>query len=259
MKTEQIKKSAQFLKAVAIEKTKSAILTDKISNSIMEFPFMPEDKSNVTVHLTILAGGKDGRYVREEKTEHSLILQNKIKQDELDMKIKNWRKQQIGEGKNPNAPLAEHLLDRWVELLSQAEIYQLEKEKLESILKTFDDKQEEETAKRLLKGRLGIGKMNGGVIVIQDGQKVSIVDRLPTITDKRSPYDGLVLYRYMAEVVAPLSREWSRLQDLELKTARGEGRQVKKIPRPKLPTFDVKTGKISYEGYSERTLNKLKS
>jgi len=55
-------------------------------------------------------------------------------------------------------------------------------------------------------------------------------------------------------VVVPLNGEWQLRINKEYRKAKSEGRGARKIPRPPLPKFDVKTGKISYENY--KTLQK---
>jgi len=190
MKKENLKETKQYQAAVKIGKTRSAILTGKVSQSILETPFMPEVRQNVEMHLTILAGNSEGHYFRENKRQD----QNQTKLKELDAEIARWKQQQINSGHDPAAELPEHLKDRQIELMAKAEIYELEKQKLEKLLKEFEGKRIEETETRLLRGRLGKSKLSGGIVSEADGQICTVEKGLPTITDERSPYKGLPVH-----------------------------------------------------------------
>jgi hypothetical protein len=270
MKTEEeIKKLPQFQKAVNIGKSRSAILTEKVSRSIYETPFMPEVKSNVELHHVILCGGSDGKFIRDQKTQDSLILQNTRKQQELVAQINRWRQDRLNTGRSPNEPLAEHLIDKKIELLAQQEVYKLEREKLEAILKEFSDKVEQETSEKMLKGRLGRSKMKPvvmagsklpvGMVDYIDGQKCGLKDGLLHITDERSPYNNMVLHRYIGFIAKPFMNEWEERNHKEEKAFRKEGREYKKPSRPVLPKWDSKTDEIEYPNYSEKIINKFKS
>ncbi|MEX0980637.1 MAG: hypothetical protein WDZ47_00980 [Bacteroidales bacterium] len=259
MKTEQIKKMPQFQKAVKIQQMKSAILTEKISSSIMEFPFQPDNKQNVETHLCVLAGGQDQKYIKDQKTHNSLILQNKGKQKELEHEINVWRLDRKNTGHDPAEPLAEHLVDRQIQLMAEMEVYEMERQKLEKILKEFDDQVEAETAERMLRGSLGSSKLRGGMVSEIDGQRCGLKDKLLHIQDPRSPYDNMVLHRYIGFVVKPFLGEENYRSRMEIKAAKQAGRAYSKqnVKRPALPKWNKETDKIEYPGYSEKIINKF--
>ncbi len=93
--------------------------------------------------------------------------------------------------------------------------------------------------------------LRDGLLETIANQKVTTnEDGILYISDERSPYRGLLVWRWKSQVTAIMGREYRYLCNQERKEAEKENRPLKKIAYPKAPIYNPETDEITYPGYS---------
>lgn len=268
MKKEEIKELKIYKRTFARLRSKSKILNDLPPQHFNEFGFRPTDRHNLEINkVMILGDGETGKFVLNKTTHFAKVPAIEKALTNLEKDYKERQQRGMNEGREPMETYPSDLLEKAATLIAERDVYKLEVEKID---KCLDEVEEIAPERSPILKTLGVSKLRHGIMVVVDGQDVKVnKDGVLAISDERSPFDGLLVWKYIAKVVKAVAHEQQYRQRIADKQAQSEfvvNRQpaqvrpnTKSVGRPTLPSYNKKTDTISYPSdYSEKTITKFK-
>jgi len=187
----------------------------------------------------------------------------------LDEDFRAYKRRMVREGHETPREWPVALLDQKNQLkariaIRKEEVQQLKKDLAEAL--KIEEAAEPEGTKCLPRDKSlwGIAKLRHGVIETIGGQRCTLKttddgDQIVCIADSRSPYNGMPVWMFKAQITKPMGIElrWRQMQ--ENRRAKAEKRAAKPLRSyPEPPAYDPKTGKVTLpKSYSDFTRNKL--
>lgn len=190
------------------------------------------DRNNTLDELFKIEGDANGKYISEETTSPCLKSQVQKLLDQIDSKFISYKESRIKQGYESPTEMPESLQTEFYRLRARMTVLDAESEELKKRLKSFDEpKKQEEDDKVLMFGPLGAGKLQDGILVRIDGQKVTeSKDGIMIINDQRSPYSGMSVVHYRR-----LCREYQENKDRSGKYVKA----LRRVSRERLPKWPV--------------------
>lgn len=227
-------------------------------------PVIEGDLQNLFAHRLRLTGELDGEwkghYSYNDKWSTAEVPTYELMLKELAGDFRNHQQMELNQGNQLSKEYPKELLAKREQLEAKLLVFDEEVKFLDKLIvsaqtskKEADEKREPVLGKKSTWNRQ---EQRNGVLTSVAGQVVKPdEDGILRISDPRSPYNTLLVYRWRGEVVRPLNREFSWRTRQEMKKVPDDR---KKVHYPAAPTYDRKTDKISYEGYAPGPLKKQK-
>lgn len=231
--------------------------------------FNESSPADLKTQIMLIQGGEKekGQFWDKERSRFEIAYLPSRQKDlkAVESEYKNYCQMQLNSGNRAPENWPDHLLVKKQEAEARIQIHEEEltwlRGKLEAAVK------EAEALKPATEGGLysdrsmwGIAKMRDGVLSHVAGQTCSLnSEGLLEISDAKSPFNSLPVWRFKAEICNPMHSEYSYRCRQEDKAALKENRPKKAVAFPPAPKYDKKTDTIIYTGYSENTLSKLQT
>jgi len=238
-----------------------SLILGKRNATWLNQPVLEGDPSNLKSHLLQIRGGEDGHYFNSHNKRipsRMVLLEEQLK--EVEQKWNNYCQDRLNVGEPKPVIWPEHLQEQKDRLEAKLQVANEEVRWLSIHLQKAEDQKPESRGNLLSNPRYwGTGNLRDGHLVRIAGWDVAPDDTgLLRISDPTSPYDGIEVWRFKAQVVNPMHYENRLRGRKETKEALEKNRSKKSIPFPKPPTFDPVSGNIEYQGYSNETIRKIK-
>ena len=198
------------------------------------------DKQNIIFHIAELQGDSDGNYIHQGSKLKALIPLTQVKIDVLKKKFEEIKKVKVKQGYAAPQIMSKEIMDEFYSLNARLTCHEAELEFLKKKLEEYTDKdQKEDDNLMLVYGLQAYCKLYENILISIDGQKVSEIDGIMVIDDKRSPYHGLavehfreLVKRYQADRKKANQEKLLRMQE----EARSKGNFVPKQLPVKSPS-----------------------
>ena len=244
----------------------SPILNAKQRN-VRNITVVEEDRANCLMHLALIEGTKDhpDRFwdPKYERWEVCYMVTQKEKLKEIQLKFKKHQQTQLNSGNRMPETYPPDLLEERLKVEANIQVKQEEVAMLNEWLKTAVDRIEEEAQVDFSVNPLNWppgGSLRDGILCEINGQKCERnTEGILVIKEPRSQYDSLLVYRFKAEIMEVMGREYRRRINLEDKAAKRENRDKRPVPKPLAPVYDKASDLITYPGYSQHALSKLQT
>lgn len=118
----------------------------------------------------------------------------------------------VNKGRHRPKQMPQTLVDQLRSLEAQEDVVREEIEYLEQLLSEATRSEREFEHSTVLK-HMSVNRMREGVIAEVAGQRVELVDRVPVIVDKRSPYNGMSVADFHKYVSGPWSKARNRIEN----------------------------------------------
>lgn len=171
----------------------------------------------------------------------STALRLKTQQKELDIKFKNFCQQKINTGYEKPKKMPPEFYEKQMRIFAEKDVLAEEVKFLQKRLKRLAEQNGKINSQKILQyGLRGAGKIKNNILVVLDGQNISIAqpEEILFIDDKRSPYNGMAVVDYRK-----LSIEWRkekiRLEDEALEKIKKSVNpsEIKRHFFPKFPEY----------------------
>jgi hypothetical protein len=128
-------------------------------------------------------------------------------------------------------------LDRWLEAIARLDVGAEELDLVEERLKVITDAEQKASDQAVLQfGPVGIGRIQGGILAVIDGQKVAAgEDGVLRIMDSRSPYDTMRIEDYKQFVVSEYHRNRGEMFQKQMEDIVRRQRENPDLPLPASP------------------------
>jgi len=185
----------------------------------------------------------------------------KIDLEGIDKEFEQHRKMELQKGNEPVTELTPLLLQKQSEINAKMKVHKEEIKWLETKIK------EAKVDNNIVERRPISHPKDWGSAVLKDnimlnigGHETSVnKDGILFISDERSPYQGMLVWRFKSQVAVPLHAEYRYRLRQESKNALDEKRDRKMIRYPNPPVYDKKTGKVTYPNYSKTVVKKYQT
>ncbi len=233
----------------------------------------PGSIQNLQSHINMIEGSSDpkhlGRYFDSGSGSFVLSFMPLLKEDleKVHVTFKGFLQSQVDQGNEPSDLWPPSLLEKRQLLEAQIEIRNEEltwlREKIEELKK--EEALVEETKVNFLANPITWppgGSLSNGILQSINGQKVTLNDDgILVINEPRSPYHGMLVWKFKAQIMGPLGAEHRYRTRKEDKQALVENRPKKRVKYPPRPIYNAKEDKITYPDYHKdwAKIKKLKS
>jgi len=166
---------------------------------------------------------------------------------------------QINAGKLPMLEMPPELQERKDMWSAKLTVHKEELAHVQSELAKLNDTKEVAESKLLPRSSWSSGTMRDGVLTEIGGFAVLPNESgLLCIADERCPFNTFPVHRFHSAIVAPIFKEESYRKGLATRKAITTGTPRQPIKKASTPVWDKEKDVISYPGYSENVLKKLK-
>jgi len=220
------------------------------------------NKTNLESHLLQIRGNEQGIYFDSHfrETPPTLTIL-KEKQKELEKKWEKFCTDQLKIGNARPKQMPEEMQQESDKIAARIQVCHEEIEWLEKHLKQAMEQQSKSKGSLLTHPKHWCsGSLRHGVLESVGPWTVGMDEEkgVLCITDPDSPYLGIPVYRFRAEITKPMSQEFSQRLRTEEKAALAENRKRKQVSYPKPGIWRKESDFIEYESYSNEVIKKLK-
>lgn len=183
---------------------------------------------------------------------------------DIETKFKIYQKAMVNAGNAKPNTYPEEMAEEHAVVTAKIKVCEAEIEKLNSLIRPLLEVKAEAESAILPRRQWNICETDeDGILTKIGGMLCSRQDpeddtSILVIRDERSPFDGMFVWRFKAQILGAIVRETSYRQNTERKLAVKEGRPAQPIPHVATPIFNADTQSIEYPGYSNSVLKKIK-
>lgn len=232
--------------------------------------FNENSVADLKARITLIGGTSEtpGKFWNASKEKHEVALLAARKNDlaAVEELYKDYVQKQLNSGNQAPSEWPPELAAKKQEVEARIQVHEEELAWLKDKLKAAEELEEsikpDKNSAGLFanKAMWGISKLRDGILDSIAGQKCEVNKAgVLYISDEKSPYFGLQVWKFKSLVTNPMFEEYRLRCRIEEKTALAENRPRKIVKFPGAPSYDKKSGNIEYPaGYSSKILQKIK-
>lgn len=205
-----------------------------------------QTKDGIKIILATWKGDESGHFIKNKILYNSFIKEAENALEEINQRFKIHKQKMINEGRKSPSKMPPDLKKDRLRAEAKFDVIQSEIAHLERKLSIFQESESEKTEKAVLKGGpQGHGKIQGGILVEIDGQRIVKDPKgVLRMKDHRSPYNGMTASDYTEHIVRPFQMSKLKLDKENREKAKEAARKgidpktlkfTKNPPRPEWP------------------------
>lgn len=200
-----------------------------------------------------------GRLSGSRSSMHTAVLPSLLDaRKALQAMFETYQKSEVAIGNRPPKTWPSNLLDEKIILDAKIRVTELEIEKLEELLKPLEEKKEAEQNEPLARKHWARCELHDGRLVKMAGWRVGFPENEEILHILEGPFANMPCWMFKSQILKAIQSEESYRRRQELKAAEAEERRPRPVAKVLTPTWNPESKQISYEGYSNATIKRIK-